>query len=74
MTDILAVILALALLMYFAFRGVTLLLLAPAMALLAALLSGGMPLLAAYTQIFMTNAGDFIVAFFPLFMLGAIFG
>lgn len=72
--DILAVILALALLMYLAFRGVTLLLLAPAMALLAALLSGGMPLLAAYTQIFMTNAGDFIVAFFPLFMLGAIFG
>ena len=74
MIDILAIVLALGLLMYLAFRGVTLLLLAPAMALLAALLTGGLPLLAAYTQIFMTNTGDFIIAFFPLFMLGAIFG
>jgi H+/gluconate symporter-like permease len=44
------------------------------MALLAALMTGGLPLLAAYTQIFMTSTGDFIVSFFPLFMLGAIFG
>jgi H+/gluconate symporter-like permease len=74
MIDILAILLALGLLMYLAFRGVTLLVLAPGMALLAAVLTGGLPLLAAYTQIFMTNTGDFIVAFFPLFMLGAIFG
>ena len=74
MIDILTILLALGLLMYLAFRGVTLLVLAPGMALLAALLTGGLPLLAAYTQIFMTNTGDFIIAFFPLFMLGAIFG
>jgi H+/gluconate symporter-like permease len=74
MIDILAILLALGLLMFLAFRGVTLLLLAPGMALLAALLTGGLPLLAAYTQIFMTNTGEFIIAFFPLFMLGAIFG
>ncbi|HHP7233928.1 MAG TPA: GntP family permease [Desulfobacterales bacterium] len=74
MIDILAILIALGLLMYLAFRGVTLLILAPAMALLAALIAGGLPLLAAYTQIFMTGAGDFIIAFFPLFMLGAIFG
>jgi H+/gluconate symporter-like permease len=74
MIDILAILLSLGLLMYLAFRGVTLLILAPAMALLAALLTGGLPLLAAYTQIFMTNTGEFIIAFFPLFMLGAIFG
>ena len=74
MIDILAILFALGLLMYLAFRGVTLLLLAPAMALLAALLTGGLPLLGAYTQIFMSNTGDFIIAFFPLFMLGAIFG
>jgi H+/gluconate symporter-like permease len=55
MIDILAILLALGLLMYLAFRGVTLLVLAPGMALLAALLTGGLPLLAAYTQIFMTN-------------------
>lgn len=60
--------------MFFAFRGVTLLILAPLMALLAALLSGSLPLLPTYTQVFMGNAGDFIVAFFPLFFLGAIFG
>jgi H+/gluconate symporter-like permease len=44
------------------------------MALLAALLTGGLPILGAYTQIFMSNTGSFIVSFFPLFMLGAIFG
>jgi H+/gluconate symporter-like permease len=74
MIDILAVLVPLGLLMYLAFRGVTLLILAPGMALLAALLAGGLPLLAAYTQIFMTNTGGFIITFFPLFMLGAIFG
>ncbi len=74
MIDILMILMALGLLMYLAFRGVTLLVLAPGMALLAALLTGGLPLLSAYTQIFMASTGDFIVAFFPLFMLGAIFG
>ncbi len=74
MIDTLAILIALGILIYLAFRGITLILLAPAMALLAVLLTGGMPILAAYTQIFMTNTGDFIVAFFPLFMLGAIFG
>lgn len=74
MIDVLAVLLALALLMYLAFRGITLILLAPGMALLAVVLTGGLPILAAYTQIFMANTGDFIVDFFPLFMLGAIFG
>ncbi len=74
MFDILAVVLTLGLLMYLAFRGVTLLLLAPGMALLAALLTGGLPVLAAFTQVFMPNTGDFIVAFFPLFMLGGVFG
>jgi len=74
MIDLLAVLLALGLLMYLAFKGITLILLAPAAALLAVAITGGLPILAAYTQIFMSNTGDFIVAFFPLFMLGAIFG
>jgi H+/gluconate symporter-like permease len=74
MLDLVAVLIALGLLMYLAYRGVTLLILAPAMALLAALLTGGLPILGAYTQIFMSNTGSFIIAFFPLFMLGAIFG
>ena len=74
MFDIVIVVIALGLLMYLAFRGFTLILLAPATALFAAALSGGLPILGAYTQIFMTNTGQFIVSFFPLFLLGAVFG
>lgn len=74
MMDLLGIVLPLLLLMYFAFRGVTLLLLAPLMALLAAIMTGGLPPIAAYTQVFMLNTADFIFAFFPLFFLGAIFG
>lgn len=74
MFDIVAVLIALGLLMYLAFRGFTLILLAPATALFAAALTGGLPILGAYTQIFMTNTGQFIISFFPLFLLGAIFG
>jgi H+/gluconate symporter-like permease len=74
MFNIIAVLIALVALMYLAFRGISLLILGPAMAMLAVLLTGDLPVLASYTQIFMTNVGDFIIAFFPLFMLGAIFG
>ena len=74
MTDLLGILLSLLLLMYFAFKGVTLLILAPLMALLAAVMTGGLPPLGAYTQVFMINTTDFIFAFFPLFFLGAIFG
>ncbi len=44
------------------------------MALLAALLTGGLPSLAACTQIFMASTGGLIIAVFPLCMRGAIFG
>lgn len=74
MFDLAVVLLALGLLIYLAYRGITLLILAPATALLAALLTGGLPILGAYTQVFMSNTGAFIISFFPLFMLGAIFG
>ncbi|MEP3047612.1 MAG: GntP family permease [Roseibium sp.] len=72
--DLLAILIALGLLMFLAFRGVTILIVAPLMAVLAAIISGALPPLASYTQIFMSNTGDFIVDFFPLFLLGAIFG
>ena len=50
-------------------------LLAPVMSLFAVFRSDGLlPILASYTQIFMASTGGFIVSFFPLFMLGAIFG
>jgi H+/gluconate symporter-like permease len=67
------ILVALGLLIWGAWRGVSVLVLAPVMAVLAAGLSGA-PILAGYTQVFMQAAGGFVIAFFPLFMLGAVFG
>ncbi len=74
MYGILVVVAALGGLIYLAYRGATLLILAPGLAMLAVLASLERPLLASYTQIFMVAAGDFIVQYFPVFLLGAIFG
>ena len=62
-----------ALLVWLAFRGWSVLLLAPAAALLAAAFAGE-PLLAHWTQTFMGSAARFLAQFFPLFLLGALFG
>ena len=70
---LLGILLGLALLVWLAFRGWSVLLLAPAAALLAAAFSG-QPLLAIWTQIFMESAARFLAQFFPLFLLGALFG
>jgi H+/gluconate symporter-like permease len=67
------ILLSLALLIALAFRGWSVLLLAPAAALAAAAFSGE-PLLANWTQTFMGNAAAFIAQFFPIFLLGALFG
>ena len=70
---LLGILVGLGLLVLFAFRGWSVLLLAPFAALVAALL-GGEPLLAHLTQIFMVNAAAFLAQFFPIFLLGAVFG
>ncbi|MBV9203704.1 MAG: GntP family permease, partial [Alphaproteobacteria bacterium] len=67
------ILLGLALLVWLAYRGWTILLLAPAAALIAAAFAGG-PLLAYWTETFMDSASRFIAQFFPLFLLGALFG
>jgi H+/gluconate symporter-like permease len=69
----LGIVLALGVLIFLAFRGWSVLLLAPAAALIAALFSGE-PLLAHWTQTFMGSAARFLAQFFPLFLLGALFG
>jgi len=46
MTGILGIVVALALLMYLAFRGISALILGPAMAIVAVLIAGGLPILA----------------------------
>jgi len=73
MTGIVSILLALGLLIYLSWRGLPVLLLAPLTALVAALFSAA-PLMASYTQIFMPAMGGFLVQFFPLFLLGALFG
>jgi len=70
---LLGILIALGLLIWLAYRGWSVLLLAPAMALLAAAISRE-PLLASWTQIFMTSGTGFLAQFFPLFLLGALFG
>ena len=70
---LLGILLGLGLLMGLAFRGWSILLLAPAAALLAAA-AAGEPLLAHWTQTFMGSAARFLAQFFPLFLLGALFG
>src|SRR5262249_52501978 len=55
------------------YRGWSVLLLSPAAALLAAALAGE-PLLAHWTQTFMGSASRFVMQFFPIFLLGALFG
>jgi H+/gluconate symporter-like permease len=70
---LLGIFLALALLIWLAYRGWSVLLLAPATALVAAAVARE-PLLAHWTQTFMGSAAQFLAQFFPLFLLGALFG
>jgi H+/gluconate symporter-like permease len=75
MTGVIGIVLSLALLMYLAYRGINVLFLAPICATVAVLSSGlEAPVLGTYTQVFMIELGKYLAKFFPLFMLGAIFG
>ena len=71
--SLLGILIALALLVGLAYRGWSVLLLAPFAAIVAAGLSRE-PLLAHWTQTFMVGATKFLAEFFPLFLLGALFG
>jgi H+/gluconate symporter-like permease len=71
--ELIGIVVALGLLILLAFRGFTLLLAAPAAAIVAALFSGE-PLLAKWTLTFMQATAGFIGNFFPLFLLGGVFG
>lgn len=74
MLEVGSIFLSIALLVFFAYRGFSILILAPAIALFTVLINFGEPLLANYTQIFMVKLGEFATAYFPLFLLSAIFG
>lgn len=71
--EVIAIIFALGLLMVLAYRGLPVIVFAPVCAIVAAATSGR-ALLPTYTDTFMTSAADYIRSFFPLFLLGAVFG
>lgn len=70
---LLGIVISLAVLITLAYRGHSVIAVAPFAASIAVIMSGA-PLLASYTQVFMPALGGFMAAFFPLFLVGAIFG
>jgi H+/gluconate symporter-like permease len=72
---ILAVLISLGLLMWVAYRGFSVILFAPICALLAVVLSGNIDqILPFFTGVFMVKMVEFIKLYFPIFLLGAVFG
>lgn len=67
------ILLGLGLLMWLAYRGWSVLIVAPLAALVAAGVSGE-PLLAHWTETFMRGTSRFIFQWFPMFLLGGLFG
>ena len=67
------IFLGLALLMILAYRGYSIIWIAPLCALVVAL-TGGLELLPAYKDVYMQGFVNFTKSWFPVFMLGAIFG
>ncbi len=67
------ILVGLGLLIWLAFRGWSVLLLAPIAAIIATIFARE-PVLAHWTLTFMRSAAGFLAQFFPLFLLGALFG
>ncbi|WP_342429454.1 GntP family permease [Neobacillus sp. FSL H8-0543] len=72
--DLIAILLALGLLMFVAYRGFSVILFAPICALLAVLLIEPAHVLPFFSGVFMEKMVGFIKSYFPVFLLGAIFG
>jgi H+/gluconate symporter-like permease len=81
MFELIGLVVSLASLIYFAYKGVNVLLLAPLCALIAVIFQYDLTdasslgvLLSQYTQVFMSALSKYILQYFPVFLLGAIFG
>lgn len=72
--DLLIILLALGLLMFAAYRGFSVILFAPICAILAVLLIDPSHVLPFFSGVFMEKMVGFIKSYFPVFLLGAIFG
>lgn len=72
---IVGIFISLALLIFLAHRGWNVIFIAPICASVALLFNwGDLPLLASYTQIYMPALGSYFGTYFPIFLLGAVFG
>lgn len=72
--SVLIVILALVFLMFVAYRGYSVILFSPIAALLAVFLTDPHLVAPMFSNVFMVKMVDFIKLYFPVFMLGALFG
>lgn len=72
--DIMVILLALSFLIFVAYRGFSVILFAPIAALLAVLLTNPLHVFPVYSSIFIDKMVAFIKLYFPVFLLGAIFG
>ncbi len=72
--DFLIVLGALVLLMFVAYRGFSVILFAPIAALLAVLLTEPSAVPPMFTGVFMEKMAGFVKLYFPVFLLGAVFG
>ena len=72
--DFLIVLGALALLMFVAYRGFSVILFAPIAAMLAVLLTDPAAVPPVFTGVFMEKMVGFVKSYFPVFLLGAVFG
>ena len=72
--EIFGIVLSLLLLMWGAYRGLSVILLAPVLAIFAAMFDAGSPLVPTYTEVFMKGLGGFVISYFPIFLLGSLFG
>ncbi|QQZ08265.1 GntP family permease [Heyndrickxia vini] len=72
--EIIIILLALGMLMFVAYRGFSVILFAPICALFAVLLTDPSHVLPFFSNVFMEKMVGFIKSYFPVFLLGAIFG
>lgn len=75
MLGVVGIVVSLALLITLAYRGWNVIFIAPLCAGVALLFNWSeVPIMGTYTQVYMPAMGNFLAKFFPLFLLGAVFG
>ena len=72
--SLIIVVIALLLLMFVAYRGFSVILFAPVCALLAVFVTDPSLVLPLFSGVFMDKTVGFIKSYFPVFLLGAVFG